>query len=145
MKGKYDESELIVKVTTFSNPGAVYKINVDNYKVETLYKSQLPDKTFNPDDYAQDQVFYKSKDGTKIPMFIVRKKSTLPSLAQKPDKPITTLLYGYGGFGVSQQPDFSPTNLILMRNLDAMYVVANIRGGGEYGDEWHESATKSKK
>ena len=78
-------------------------------------------------------------------MFIVRKKSVLASLDSKPDKPIPTLLTGYGGFGVSKQPDFDSTNLIYAKNLGSMFVVANIRGGGEYGENWHAAASLSKK
>jgi prolyl oligopeptidase len=70
-------------------------------------------------------------------MFITRKKSLLPTLDSKPTQPLTTLLYGYGGFTVSQTPQFAPSNIVLMKNLNVMYVVASIRGGGEYGEQWH--------
>jgi len=83
-------------------------------------------------------VFYPSKDGTKVPMFMVRKKSTLPSVDSVPEKPIPTVLYGYGGFNVSITPMFSPTRLIHLKNLGGMLCVANIRGGGEYGEDWHK-------
>lgn len=78
-------------------------------------------------------------------MFIVRKKTTLPSLDSKPKAPIPTLLYGYGGFGVNQTPEYSITTNMWMNNFDAMYVVANIRGGGEFGEKWHTGGTKENK
>lgn len=103
MDGKYNESKLEVKINDFISPGAAYEVdlNTPNFDVKLVRQSELPDKTFKSEDFVQDQVFYKSKDGTKVPMFIIRKKTTLGSLDQKPDKPIPTLLYGYGGFGVS--------------------------------------------
>jgi prolyl oligopeptidase len=105
-----------------------------DFKMEKLRDSKLKDQSFKPEDFVTDQVFFKSKDGTKVPMFITRKKSLLPTLDSKPTQPITTLLYGYGGFTVSQTPKFSPTNIVMLKNLNVMYVVASIRGGGEYGE-----------
>jgi len=102
--------------------------------MEKLRDSKLKDVTFKPEDFVTDQVFFTSKDGTKVPMFITRKKSLLPTLDSKPTKPMTTLLYGYGGFTVSQTPVFTPQNIVMMKNLNMMYVVASIRGGGEYGE-----------
>jgi prolyl oligopeptidase len=87
-------------VNDFISPGAAYEIDTNDYSVKLIRQSELPDKTFKSEDYAQDQVFYKSKDGTKVPMFIIRKKTTLLSLDKKPSKTVPTLLYGYGGFGV---------------------------------------------
>ena len=97
--GRHDESTAVVSISSFTMPGNDYELNVDNFQLKVIKKSELPDKTYNPDDYTQDQIFYKSKDGTEIPMFIVRKKTNLPSLTQKPNKPKTTLLTAYGGFG----------------------------------------------
>lgn len=96
-------------------------------------------------DFATDQVFYTSKDGTKVPMFMVKKKTTLPTLDTKPEKPIPTVLYGYGGFNISITPYFSPTFLLLMQNLGGMFCVASLRGGGEYGEDWHAAGVKEKK
>lgn len=145
MTGKWNESILEVKINDFISPGTAYEVNTNDYSVKLIRKSEIPDKTFKSEDFVQEQVFYTSKDGTKVPMFIVRKKSTLPSLDTKPSKPIPTLLYGYGGFGVSQQPDFGASNLIMTKNLNAIYVVANIRGGGEYGEQWHTSGSFAQK
>ena len=78
-------------------------------------------------------------------MFIVRKKSVLPSLNAVPEKPILTILYGYGGFNVSLTPFFSPSQLVFMNSMDCMFCVANLRGGGEYREEWHQAGVKEKK
>ena len=78
-------------------------------------------------------------------MFMVRKKSILPTLDAKPENPIPTLLYGYGGYGVSLTPYFSPTNLLFLRNLGGLFCIANIRGGGEYGEDWHYAGVREKK
>ena len=77
-------------------------------------------------------------------MYIVRKKTTLPEVDKKPAKPLTTILHGYGGHGKVLSPSFSPMALLLMNNLNGVYVIANIRGGGEYGEKWHNAAVKSK-
>ena len=78
-------------------------------------------------------------------MFIVRKKSSLGSIDKKPAKPLTTILHGYGGHGKVLSPVFNPMALVLMNNLGGVYAIANIRGGGEYGTNWHTAATKAKK
>jgi len=145
MEGRYDESKFVVKINDFIDPGSAYEIDVNDYSVNLLRKSEIPDKTFKPEDYAQDQVFFTSKDGTKVPMFIVRKKTTLSSLSSKPQAPIPTLLTAYGGFGKPSQPDFDSTNYMMAKNMNAMFVMVNIRGGGEYGEEWHQAATRDKK
>lgn len=78
-------------------------------------------------------------------MFIVRKKSVLPSLDSAPEKPILTKLYAYGGFGISMTPSFAASRLVFMNNFNALFVVASIRGGGEYGEEWHKASVKENK
>jgi prolyl oligopeptidase len=93
---------------------------------------------FNPGDYVTKQVFYTSKDGTRVPMFIVHKKGL------KLDGKNPTLLYAYGGFNVSINPAFSPSRLVLLEN-GGVYASANIRGGSEYGEKWHEVGTQLKK
>ena len=89
-----------------------------------------PRLKFNPDDYAVEQRFYASKDGTRVPMFVVRKKSVTG--------PAPTLLYGYGGFDISLTPAFSATRLAWLEK-GGVYAVANLRGGGEYGKSWHDA------
>jgi len=78
-------------------------------------------------------------------MFISRKKSVLPKLDMLPEKPIATHLYAYGGFGISMTPFFSTSRLAIMKHMDVMFVIANIRGGGEYGEEWHRASIKETK
>jgi prolyl oligopeptidase len=90
---------------------------------------------FNPDEYESKQIFYPSKDGTKIPMFIVHKKGI------KLDGTNPTMLYGYGGFNVSLTPSFSTPRVALLEQ-GAIFAMPNLRGGGEYGEEWHEAGTK---
>lgn len=99
---------------------------------------QKPKVKFNPDDYVSEQVFYTSKDGTKIPMMINYKKGI------KLDGKNPAILYSYGGFNISLQPSFSPVNAIWMEN-GGIYAVPNIRGGGEYGKKWHDAGTKQQK
>ncbi|HSF24837.1 MAG TPA: prolyl oligopeptidase family serine peptidase, partial [Blastocatellia bacterium] len=97
-----------------------------------------PKVDFNPSDYTTTQVFYKSKDGTRVPMFITHKKGL------KQDGSNPTYLYGYGGFNVPMTPAFSVANLVWMER-GGVYAMANLRGGGEYGKEWHEAGTKERK
>ena len=121
--------------TSFTFPNTIYKLDVSKNTSE-VYKTS--DIDFNPDLYEIKQVFYPSKDGTKIPMFIVYKKGIVLN-GKNP-----TLLYGYGGFNVSMQPYFSIGRLLLLEN-GGVYALANIRGGGEYGKKWYEAGTKLKK
>ena len=93
---------------------------------------------FDPADYEVKQVFYTSKDGTKVPMFIAHKKGL------KLDGTNPTLLYGYGGFNISLTPGFSVSRLAWME-MGGVFAVANLRGGGEYGEDWHRAGTKLKK
>ena len=78
-------------------------------------------------------------------MFVVRKRSVLSSIGDKPASPITTVLYGYGGFNVSLTPVFSPARLVFLNNLNGMLCIANLRGGGEYGEDWHNAGVKENK
>jgi len=88
---------------------------------------------------------YPSLDGVKVPMFVVRKKSVLATMESKPDKPVPTLIYSYGGYGLNMNPHFSNSLIVWMNNMNGIYVLAQIRGGGELGAKWHESAMKEKK
>ncbi len=133
--GKEKEKDMYFSFTNYITPGTIYKFNADTGKSEVYQK---PKVKFNPDDYVSEQVFYTSKDGTKIPMMINYKKGT------KLDGKNPTILYSYGGFNISLQPSFSVVNAIWMEN-GGIYAVPNIRGGGEYGKKWHDAGTKMQK
>ncbi len=133
--GHRDDKTLFYVFTSFTVPPTIYKYDVASGKSSIFRK---PEVAFNPDDYETKQVFYTSKDGTKIPMFIINKKGI------KKDGSNVTLLYGYGGFNINLEPGFSAT---LLPFLDAggVYAQANLRGGGEYGEKWHEAGMLFKK
>lgn len=133
--GKRGERETFYAFTSYTTPTRIYRLDTASGE-STLYRA--PKVAFNPDDYETRQVFYTSKDGTRVPMFITAKKG-LPQDGNNP-----TYLYGYGGFNVSQQPAFSPSSLAFME-MGGVVAVANLRGGGEYGREWHLAGTKLKK
>lgn len=133
--GKRDEDIAFYSFTSFTFPSVVYKYNLKTHESEKYFISDID---FNPDDYKTSQVFFKSKDGTEIPLFIVHKKG-IELNGKNP-----TLLYGYGGFNISMRPYFSITRLIWLEN-GGVYAQANLRGGGEYGEEWHKAGTKMSK
>lgn len=133
--GKRHDTETFYSYTSFTTPNTIYRYDMVT-DTSTIYRQ--PKVDFNPDDYETQQVFYASKDGTKIPMFITHKKGL------KLDGNNPTYLYAYGGFAVSITPSFSVSLLVWME-LGGVYAVANIRGGGEYGEEWHQAGTKLQK
>jgi prolyl oligopeptidase len=133
--GKINDQETFYTVTSFTTPAIIYKYDIANNKSQEYNRSAID---FDPSLYEVKQVFYASKDGTKVPMFLVHKKG-LNLGGTNP-----TLLYGYGGFNVSLTPTFSMSRLILLEN-GFVYALANIRGGGEYGEDWHEAGTKMQK
>lgn len=133
--GKKDQNVAYYAFTSFTYPTVIFKLDVNTLESQLHIK---PDVDFDIDAYETKQVFYTSKDGTKVPMFIVHKKG-LKLNGKNP-----TLLYGYGGFNASLTPSFSISRLILLEN-DGIYAMANIRGGGEYGKDWHEAGTKLQK
>ena len=133
--GKEKEKDLYFSFTNYITPGTIYKFNTEKGTSEVYQK---PNVKFNPENYVSEQVFYTSKDGTKIPMMINYKKGT------KLDGKNPTILYSYGGFNISLQPAFSVVNAIWMEN-GGIYAVPNIRGGGEYGKKWHDAGTKMQK
>lgn len=133
--GKKTEKTLYYSFTNYISPGATYSYDAKT-GVSTLYKK--PNVDFNSDLYESKQVFYTSKDGTKIPMIITHKKGL------KLDGTNPTILYGYGGFNISLTPSFSVANAVWMEN-NGIYAVANLRGGGEYGKKWHDAGTKMQK
>ncbi len=132
---KKEEKELYYSFTNYVTPGSIYKYDIEKGTSE-LYRK--PSIDFNPDNYESKQVFYTSKDGTKIPMIITHKKG-IELNGKNP-----TILYGYGGFNVSLTPSFSITNAVWMEQ-GGVYAVANLRGGGEYGKKWHNAGTQMKK
>jgi len=133
--GKKEDKEFYYSFTNYKTPGTSYRYNVEDGKSIIHWKPQID---FNPDDYESNQVFYTSKDGTKIPMIITHKKG-LELNGKNP-----TILYGYGGFDVSLTPSFSIANTVWMEQ-GGIYAVPNLRGGGEYGKKWHDAGTKMKK
>jgi prolyl oligopeptidase len=133
--GTKDDREVFFSFTSFTYPSTIYSYNIDNRRVTEFRK---PAVKFNPADYVTEQVFYPSKDGTKVPMFITYKKG----LVKNGKNP--TLLYAYGGFNVNQKPSFSASRIVFLEN-GGVFVLANIRGGGEYGDAWHKAGMRDKK
>lgn len=132
---KKDEKETYYTFTSYVYPPTIFKYDIASGK-STVYKKA--GVQFDPTKYESKQVFYTSKDGTKIPMLITHKKG----LALNDKNP--TLLYAYGGFGVNMTPSFSTSNIVLLEN-GGIYAVPNLRGGGEYGETWHQAGTKLKK
>ncbi|WP_298893776.1 prolyl oligopeptidase family serine peptidase [uncultured Psychroserpens sp.] len=133
--GKKEEKIDYFSFTNYNTPSSIYTYNVDTGESELYWK---PSIEFNSDDYESKQVFYTSKDGTKVPMIITHKKG-IELNGKNP-----TILYGYGGFNISLNPGFSVTNAVWMEQ-GGIYAVANLRGGGEYGKEWHKAGTKMQK
>ncbi len=135
MSGKKDEDMAFYSFTSFTFPSTIFKYDILKNRSQVYRKSEID---FDGDKYETKQVFYKSKDGTKVPMFIVHKKG----LKLNGENP--AYLYGYGGFNISLTPSFSLTRLILLEN-NFVVAIANLRGGGEYGEEWHKAGTKLQK
>ncbi len=133
--GERFDKEVFYTFSSYNRPPTIYRYNLVTGKSEKFREAEVK---FNPDDYVVKQVFYPSKDGTKVPMFIVHKKGI------KMDGGNPTLLYGYGGFNVSLTPGFSVSRLAWME-MGGIYAVANLRGGGEYGKKWHMAGTKLQK
>jgi prolyl oligopeptidase len=134
--GRDDDKFTFYTFSTFNVPPTIYKYDIATKK-STLFR-QPEIAGFNPAEYEVKQVFYPSKDGTKVPMFIVHKKGI------KLDGNNPTLLYGYGGFNSTNSPNFGPLRLALLEQ-GFVYASANMRGGGEYGEKWHEAGTKLQK
>lgn len=141
----WDSDEVFYSFNSFTDPGSSYRLNITTWEQTLIQKTKVSDQIPDSSLFQTDQVWYKSKDGTDVPMFIVRKKSVLPSLDQKPSKPIPTLLYAYGGFGISVSPFFSVSRMLWLNNMDGMFALASIRGGGEFGEAWHKASVKENK
>lgn len=135
LSSKAGDDEVLFTFTSFTYPPASYLHNVKTDQTSAFFKSQLE---FKPEDYVTEQIFYPSKDGTKIPMFVVYKKG-MELNGKNP-----TLLYGYGGFNINVTPAFNASRLVWLEN-GGIYVSANLRGGGEYGKTWHSAGTKLNK
>ena len=133
--GKATDKETFYAFTGFTTPTTIYRYDMTTGK-STIFRQ--PKVDFNPADYETKQVFYRSKDGTKVPMFITHKKGL------KLDGNNPTYLYGYGGFNISLSPAFSVSNLVWME-MGGVYAQPNLRGGGEYGEEWHQGGMKLRK
>ena len=133
--GEKDQMDLYFSFSNYYTPMSRFKLNVKSGKYSEFWS---PEIDFNSSNYESKQVFYESKDGTKVPMIITYKKGT------KLDGKNPTILYGYGGFNISQTPGFRVTNAVWLEQ-GGIYAVPNIRGGGEYGREWHNAGTQTKK
>ena len=133
--GKMKDETLYYSFTNYHTPGVIYSYNPKTKKSDQFWK---PDINFDPDNYISEQIFFTSLDGTPIPMIITRKKGVEYN-GKNP-----TILYGYGGFNISLFPSFSIANAVWMEQ-GGVYAVPNLRGGGEYGKEWHKAGTQQKK
>ena len=136
VSGNKKSDEVYYSFSSFTTPSSIYSLDLKTGESKKLKSAEISE--FNPDDYITEQVFYPSKDGKKIPMFLTYKKG-LEKNGQNP-----VYLYGYGGFNVSLTPGFSPNRLLWLEN-GGIYAQANLRGGSEYGEEWHQAGTKLNK
>lgn len=132
---KEKDKVLYFSFTNYITPSTIYKLDISSGKSEVYQKPKID---FNTEQFESKQIFYTSKDGTKIPMIITYKKGTVLNGTNP------TILYGYGGFNISLTPSFSIANAIWLEN-GGIYAVANLRGGGEYGKKWHNAGTKTQK
>jgi prolyl oligopeptidase len=134
-KGKRKDTETFYSYVSFTEPATIYRYDLKSGQSSVLFR---PKVDFKSDDFVTEQVFYSSKDGTKVPMFLTYRKG----LEKNGTNP--TMLYGYGGFDASSTPAFSP-GVATWLQMGGVYAVANLRGGGEYGEEWHLAGTKLRK
>jgi len=133
--GKRNDTFGFYSFSSFTDPGTIFKYDYATGKSEVFSRPELK---FDPSQYVTEQVFYPSKDGTKVPMFIVHRKG----LAKSGKNP--TMLYAYGGFNVSLSPSFSTSRMLLLEQ-GGVFALANLRGGGEYGEDWHKAGMKEKR
>ena len=133
--GRRDHTETFYSFSSFNRPPSIYRYDLKTGDSQLIREAKVD---FNPDDFVVEQVFYNSKDGTRVPMFIAHKKG-LELNGKNP-----TLLYAYGGFNISLTPSFSISRLQWME-MGGVFAMPNLRGGGEYGKDWHKAGTKTKK
>ena len=133
--GKRTDTETFYSFSSFATPPSIFRYDLLTGESTLLRQAKVK---FNPDDFTVEQVFYTSKDGTKVPMFLTGKKG------MKRDGTHPTLLYGYGGFSVSLTPSFSIARIAWLE-MGGILAIPNLRGGGEYGEQWHKAGTKLKK
>ncbi|CAH2067535.1 unnamed protein product [Thlaspi arvense] len=139
VSARREDSTFFFSFTSFLTPGVIYKCDLANESPEVKVFREVVVPGFDREAFQATQVFYPSNDGTKIPMFIVAKKDI------KLDGSHPCLLYGYGGFNISITPSFSASRIVLSKHLGVVFCFANIRGGGEYGEEWHKAGSLAKK
>src|SRR5438552_15163760 len=133
--GRQDDAEMFFTYTGFTAPAVIYRLDAATATPTVARQSKL---SFDPSRFEAERVFCTSKDGTRIPMALVHRKG----LARNGQNP--TILYAYGGFNVSVLPSFS-ASMIAWMEMGGLYAVANLRGGAEYGDAWHEAGKREKK
>jgi prolyl oligopeptidase len=133
--GRSEDTETFYQFSNFTTPGVTYRLDMKTRR-SALYRR--PKLLFDPAQYETAQVFYASKDGTRVPMFISHKKGL------KLDGTTPTMLYGYGGFNISLMPDFSPS-LVMWMEMGGIFAQPSLRGGGEYGEAWHDAGTRTRK
>jgi len=133
--GEKNYKEVFYTFTSITMPPTIYRYDIET-GMSTIFRK--PELQFNPEDFVTEQVFYPSKDGTKVPMFVTYKKGMTKN-AKNP-----TILYGYGGFNISSTPSFSPSRITWLEQ-GGVFCIANLRGGSEYGEQWHEAGMRFKK
>ena len=134
--GRPGDPETFFSFSSFNQPAAIFRLDLTSGRTSAFARPRL---SFRPEDYAVEQRFFTSKDGTRVPMFVVRAKAVADART-----PVPTLLYGYGGFDISLTPGFSSTRMAWLRSGGA-FAMANLRGGGEYGSEWHDAGRLANK
>eukprot|EP00794_Sanderia_malayensis_P012304 gene12304-13573_t len=137
--GHRKQTEIFYKFTSFLTPGTIYHLDLSNDKAEPKIFRDIKVTGFDASNFQTDQIFVPSKDGTLTPVFIVHRKGVTL------DGTMPCLLYGYGGFNISIAPMFRVSSVVFMQHLGGVFAVANIRGGGEYGEEWHRAGTHERK
>jgi prolyl oligopeptidase len=144
---KNEDDVFLFEYSSYTSPVSFYSLNLHSYYLEQFwFNKQLLEKSgYKEDLFTSDYTQYKSKDGTIVPMTIIRKKSVLPTLDTVPDKPILTHLYGYGGFGTNNKPEFDMNDIVFYNNFEGIKVIAHIRGGGELGNLWHQAGKQEKR